>query len=79
MSTSHNSIHTMVRTMTTACAHFESQPILKEPVGIVNVMDEITNLHHPPKKKTKENENKQQQKTNNKKRNDLKAIFAYFF
>lgn len=32
-----------------------------------------------PPQKTKENENKQQQKTNNKKRNDLKAIFAYFF
>lgn len=66
MSTSHNSIHTMVRTMTTACAHFESQPILKEPVGIVNVMDEITNLHHPPKKKQKK------MKTNNNKKQTTK-------
>lgn len=66
MSTSHNSIHTMVRTMTTACAHFESQPILKEPVGIVNVMDEITNLHHPPQKKQKK------MKTNNNKKQTTK-------
>lgn len=55
-------IHTMVRTKT----HFEFQSILKEPVGVVNVMNEITNLHPSQKK----------QKENNKKRNDLKGILT---
>lgn len=45
-------------------------------MGVVNVMNEITNLHPPPEKKKKQNHKMKTNNNNNKKRNDLKVILT---